>query len=107
MTIDVIEELPANAIDSFVAGLSGALSLPFWSVLIIALFALACLSFVAYVSAVDRNRSVGFCFVITVGDPELEQFWIGMGQAIQRLTAIGGCYFCTNNRFPFGTQFAI
>ena len=54
MTIDVIEELPPNFIDSFVAGLSGALSLPFWSVLIIVLFALACLSFVAYL---QRSRS--------------------------------------------------
>ena len=60
MTIDVIEELPANAIDSFVARLSGALSLPFWSLLIIALFALACLSFVAYMQCSQSQKKRRF-----------------------------------------------
>ena len=79
MTIDVIEELPANAIDSVVAGLSGAFSLPFWSVLIIALFALACFSFVAYVQrSQSQQKRRFFALSLLLGILSLSSFGLAL-----------------------------
>ena len=51
MTIDVIEELPPNALDALINNLSGVFSLTFWSGLVIGLLALACLAFVFYLQS--------------------------------------------------------
>ena len=100
MTIDVIEELPANAIDSFVAGLSGAFSLPFWSVLIIALFALACFSFVAYVQrSQSQQKRRFFALSLLLGILSLSSFGLALDKQFRDVHQLEAVIFAQTTDF--------
>lgn len=65
MTIDIIEELPPNAFDSFISSLSEAFSLPLWSGLVIGLSLLSCLTFAVYILGREPRLKRQF-FVISL-----------------------------------------
>ena len=84
MTIDVIEELPANAFDAIFRRLSGAFSLPLWSGLVICFLALACLSFAGYVqSRISRQKRRLFALSLLLGTFSLIGFGLAWDKQIR------------------------